>query len=280
MRMSAFHVRRSRIDHIFISHLHGDHYFGLIGLLTSYHLMGRTNQITIYAPEPLEAIISAQLSASNTTLKYPLHFHHTSGNARQLICETENVEIWSFPLLHRIPTTGFLFVEKQTDRRIVKEKVQGLKLTHQQYLDLKNGLDIQLEDGTTIANDELTYAPHKPRTYAFCSDTMYYPDIKAHIDGVDLLYHEATFLREDAQRAAETYHSTTDEAANIAKHVGAHQLLIGHFSSKYPDLSVYLDECKAVFTGSLIAIEGNTYEVTRQHSIEIVEPPARKKRTA
>lgn len=269
MRMSHFHVKRSRIRHIFISHLHGDHYFGLIGLLTSYHLMGRTDPLTVYAPAPLEEIIRKQLAASNTTLRYDLGFVATNDERRELLVETNAVSVWSFPLKHRIPTTGFLFKEKITGRRIIKEKIEGLDLDPQQFRDLKDGKDLVTKAGETIANESLTKAPHDNRTYAYCSDTVYFPELKEYIGGVHLLYHEATFLQEDAVKARDTFHSTTEDAAKLAVLVDARHLLIGHFSSKYTDLNVYKTECVGIFPKTLIALEGSIYSVNRDGSLHV-----------
>ena len=272
MRMSKFHVKRSRINHIFISHLHGDHYFGLIGLLTSYHLMGRISPLTIFAPEPLKEIISKQLAASNSTLNYTLTFKTTRDTQKELILETDHVKVFSFPLKHRIPTSGFLFEEQLSDRRIIKENVVGLGLVPAQFLELKEGRDIVMEDGRVMPNAELTLPPHEVRRYAYCSDTMYSASMKDYIQNIDLLYHEATFLKEDHLRAAETHHSTTVEAANVANEVGAHQLLIGHFSSKYPDISIYREECLPVFPNTTLAVEGNTFGINRDQGLEIISP--------
>ncbi len=262
MRMSKFHVKRSKIKHIFISHLHGDHYFGLIGLLTSYHLMKREAPLTIFAPEPLENIINTQLQASNTVLKYPITYVVTKANKKNQIFENDHLKVFSFPLKHRIPTTGFLFEEKVASRRVDGSKTDILKLSRQQFNALKDGEDITVND-VVYKNETLTFDPYKSRSYAFCSDTVFYPELSEVISNVDLLYHEATFTKEAVQRALDTYHSTTEQAGEIAKIVDAKQLLIGHFSSKYRELNPVLEETKEVFSNTKLAIEGDTFEIPR-----------------
>ena len=263
MRMSNYHVKRFKIKHIFISHLHGDHYFGLIGLLTTYHLMGRVDQLTIFGPAHLEKIIAIQLEGSNTTLKYELKFVYTQDEKKELLLDTNELLVYSFPLKHRIPTTGFLFIEKGEKRRINGEKTQGLNLVKDDFENLKLGRNVILADGRELENADYTFPPHSIRSYAFCSDTIYNPELKQYIKGVDLLYHETTFTKECQQRAKETNHSTTEQAAQIANIVSAKKLLIGHFSSKYMDLNILLNECKEIFPNSEVAIEGVIFEINR-----------------
>lgn len=262
MQMSKFRVKRSKIEQIFISHLHGDHYFGLIGLLTSYQLMGRTLPLTIFAPHPLENIINAQLNASNTTLNYPLTFKSTKAEGKNLLFENDTLCVYSFPLKHRIPTTGFLFEEKEQSRRVDGEKTKALDLTPLNYKAILKGEDITI-NGKKYTSEELTLEPYQPRSYAFCSDTCYLPELKNHIHQVDLLYHEATFMKGAEEKATKTYHTTTEQAGEIAKIVEAKKLLIGHFSSKYIDLAEPLAETKSVFPNTQLAIEGETFEILR-----------------
>ena len=263
MRMSNFHVKRSKINQIFISHLHGDHYFGLIGLITSYQLMGRTNKLTIFGPAPLENIILAHLNASSTTLNYDLDFVVTKPNGKNLIFESDELCVYTFPLQHRIDTTGFLFLEKVAPRRINGEVTKDLKLSRADFEDLKLGLDVTVE-GKQLSNASLTLPSYPSRSYAFCSDTVFLPELKEVIEGVDLLYHEATFTKEAVQKAIKTNHSTTEQAAKIANIVNAKQLIIGHFSSKYIDLQIPLNEAKSVFANTHLAIEGTTFEIYKQ----------------
>lgn len=262
MRMSTFHVKRSKIKHIFISHLHGDHYFGLIGLLTSYHLQQRKEPLIIFAPEPLENIINTQLQASNTKLKYEITYVITKDDKKRLILENDNLNVFTFPLKHRIPTTGFLFEEKVGLRRVDGNKTDRLRLSRSHYNALKNGEDISVEN-KVYKNESLTLDPYKSRSYAFCSDTIFNPNLSEFIPNVNLLYHEATFTKEAVQRAAETHHSTTEQAAEIAQTINADELLIGHFSSKYKDLEIVLEEAKAVFPNTKLAIEGESFEILR-----------------
>lgn len=264
MRMSAFHVKRSRINHIFISHLHGDHYFGLIGLLTSYHLMGRTAPLTIFGPAPLEQIIQLQLDAANTVLRYPLHFRRLQADRPEEVLHTACVTVTSFPLRHRIPTTGFLFEEKPGKRKIDGSKADGLGLSPEQYDDLREGRDITLRDGRTIPCGELTFPAPPSRRYAYCSDTVFMPELREVLSSVDMLYHEATFLAAESEKAGQTFHSTTSDAAEMARLLGARKLLVGHFSSRYVNLDEYLAECRDIFPETSLAVEGNIYEVPRE----------------
>jgi ribonuclease Z len=262
MRMSHFHVKRSKIQHIFISHLHGDHYFGLIGLLTSYHLMGRTAPLTIYGPPLLEEIIQLQLNASNSQLGYTLQFVPTTTDGKQLIYDSPELQVFTFPLKHRIDTTGFLFQEKVGKRKINKSSTALLGLQANDFLSLRDGKNVAV-NGHTFENESLTFAPPVARSYAYCSDTCFLPELKEYIQGVDLLYHEATFMQEEALKASQTFHSTTLQAGEIAKLAEVKQLVIGHFSSKYADLEAPLKEAKSVFPNTILAIEGSVFQIER-----------------
>lgn len=263
MRMNDFKVKRFKINHIFISHLHGDHYYGLIGVITTFQLLQRIEPLTIYGPPLLEEIIQLQLKAGGTQLNYPLLFVKTQDSHQELLFSDADVEIFSFPLQHRIPTTGFLFVEKSTQRRINGEKTKGLTLLPKDFIDLKEGRDVTLSDGSFFKNDSLTLPPYPPRRYAFCSDTKFLPELRSIIDGVDLLYHEATFMNDAEKRANDTYHSTTGQAAILAEMAGVKHLIVGHFSSKYIELNFLLEEVRQIFPNSDLAIEGATFKVLR-----------------
>ncbi len=260
-RLKEFKVKWFRIDHIFISHLHGDHYYGLIGLLTTYNLLKRTQPLTIYSPLLLKDIIALQLKASQTQLNYELKFIDTKDDGQHLLLENEQLEVHSFPLYHKIPTTGFLFKQKEGERRLLVEKVEGLPIERTDYALLKKGIDITDKEGNRINAEAVTVAGSSPKTYAFCSDTTYNKSLVSHITDADLLYHEATFLENDRERAEETKHSTALQAAQIAKQSNVKKLLIGHFSSRYPDLSDLLKEAQSVFTNTALAEEGEVFEV-------------------
>ena len=261
-RMTRFEFKKSKIDYILISHLHGDHYFGLIGLLTSYHLNGRTRMLHIYGPTGLEEIISMQLEVGGKVkLNYPIEFHLTNASGENLLFETKSFSAYSIPLKHRIPTTGFIIREKEKRRKVIKEKILKLDLPPKSFHDLIEGKDIVDKDGRQFKNEELTTSPGAPKSYAFCSDTIFDLDLTAYLTDIDLLYHEATFDTALSNRAKETFHSTTTEAATVAAKAGVKKLLIGHFSSRYKKLKPLLDEVKSVFPSADLAIEGETFEV-------------------
>ena len=264
MRMNDFKVKRFKIDQIFISHLHGDHYYGLIGLITSFNLLGRTNKLTIYGPESLQQIIDLQIKGGGTKLNYPIDFFATQANEKELIFENDFLSVHSFPLKHRVPTTGFLFKEKNDLRKINGSAIKAYKLDSQMYQALREGNDITDKLGHKIKNELVTFPPAPPRIYAYCSDTAYFPEIVPHIQNADLLYHETTFMADGEKRAAETMHSTTLDAANIANQAGVKKMLIGHFSSKYIQLNDLLNETRTHFSNTDLAVEGETFRIDRQ----------------
>lgn len=260
-RLHENKIKWFKIDYIFISHLHGDHYFGLIGLLTTFNLLKRTAPLTIFAPKDLKKIISMQLKASNTSLNYLIKFVSTLDDEKRLILDLPVCEVYSFPLKHKIPTTGFLFVEKAEPRLLDLQKLEKYDIAKSDYKLLKQGFDVKDKNGKKIKNSLLTTKGKSPRSYAFCSDTMYNLPMVKIIKNVDLLYHEATFLNEHLQRANETKHSTALQAAQIAKKANAKKLLLGHFSSRYLDLSVLQDEAQTIFKNVELAIEGEVFKV-------------------
>lgn len=261
IQMRKFKIRFQKIDHVFISHLHGDHYFGLIGWLSTLHLLGRTEPLHIYANEALKNIMELQFLHSETTLKYKLIWHFLNYGGKHLLYEDKALEIYSFPLNHRIPTNGFLFKEKAKSRSLKREMIVKYDLSIEQIHEIKEGADHVLEDGTIIKNAALTNSPKPPRSYAFCSDTIYDEGLIEYIEGVDLLYHETTFMDDMAKRAKETFHTTCSEAGNIAKLAGVKQLMIGHFSARYGDATPLVEQTKSVFPNTLAAEEGKTYVV-------------------
>ncbi len=255
MRLLALRQRASRIRYIFISHLHGDHYLGLVGLLSSLHLNGRAEDMYLYGPPGLEEIITTQFRYSHTTLCYRLHYHEV-GPVPEVILETEHFSVQTLPLIHRILCMGFLFREKTGKRRIGKEMLPPSLSVHQ-LKRLKEGKDLFDQSGSLLyRNEQLTLPPRQPRSYAYCSDTRYHEELVEYIRGVDLLYHESTFLDDQRERAAETYHSTARQAASIAQMAGVHKLVLGHYSSRYRDLTPFLTEAKEIFPDTILSIEG------------------------
>ena len=250
-----------KLKAVFISHLHGDHYLGLVGLLSSMHLQGRRNPLELYGPLGLRDIIIANFKASDTTLKYKLNFIATDAKSETVIYEDKQVSVSTIPLNHRIDCTGFLFKEKKHPIRFNKDKLpDDLSLVH--IAALKKGEDVKDDTGKLLyKNKELTLPPLPQRSYAYCSDTKFIPGLKNQLRKVDLLYHEATFLNENELRASNTYHSTASQAAELAKNAEAKKLLIGHFSARYKELKPFEDEAKKVFSNSHLAIEGTTFDI-------------------
>lgn len=260
-RMNTFGIKRARLDHIFISHLHGDHYFGLVGLLTSLNLNWREHPLNIYGPPGLKEIIEVQFKHSRTQLRFPLHFHTTNDNSPSVIYEDDELTVETIILEHRLPTTGFLFKEKKYLRKIIPEKITQYNIPYTQIADIKGGADFVSENGDLISNSELTLPPAPPRSYAYCSDTLFTTKFASQIQGVNTLYHEATFIDAHAERAAETFHATTKQAARLAQQVNAGKLLIGHFSARYENLNILLEESKQVFAPTYLAEEGQTFTI-------------------
>jgi ribonuclease Z len=258
-QLSRYKIKRSKISHIFISHMHGDHYFGLIGLLSSMGLMGRTTDLYLHAPAPLQQIIQLQLKAAATTLPYPLHFLIL--NEECIINNGKKISVECFKVTHRIDCWGFLFREKKNPRSINPERVKAYEIPTAFYEALQKGADYITKKGTVISNDELTIANTPAKSYAYCADTIYDERIAQKVQSVDLLYHETTYLKDLHQRAAERFHSTTVQAGTIAELAGAKRLLIGHFSSKYEELDIFLTETCEVFPNTELALEGVCYRI-------------------
>ena len=256
IQLRKYGVRIQKIEHIFISHLHGDHIYGLPGLLGTMHLLGRNKELHVHSPEGLQKIIEVIHEYSDTHLRFPLHFHVTDPNKSAILFEDEKITVSAFPLSHRIPCTGFLFREKPALRNVIKEKLQQYHVPFAYINKIRAGEDFRTDEGTVVSNTELTMPPSPVRTYAYCSDTSYSESLIEHIHGVDLLYHEATFSKDLSERAKETCHSTAEDAATIAKKAEVKRLLIGHFSARYNDLQPLLDEARAVFPDTLLAEEG------------------------
>jgi len=261
IQMNRFRIKFHRINHIFISHLHGDHYLGLMGLISTMHLQGRTTPLHLYAPKDLKEIIDIQLLYSQTDLRYELEFHPVDPASTNSIYQDDDIEIRTIPLNHRIACTGFLFREKQKQRKLLKEKLQEYHVPVSAYPGIKNGNDYTDENGKVIPNKILTSDPRVPRSYAFCSDTLYNEKIIPQVRGIDLLYHEATFMDDMTERASQTFHTTAAQAGAIATKAEVKRLLVGHFSARYKNLYPLLEEAKAVFANTSLAQEGDRFTI-------------------
>jgi ribonuclease Z len=257
MQMAKYRIRRSRIHHIFISHLHGDHYFGLIGLITSMGLLGREHEMHLHAPPPLKEMIDLQLKVADTTLPFALHFHPLVGEG--VIVKEEKFCVSSFKVSHRIPCWGFRFDQVKAPRRVNPAKAIEYGVPSSFYDRLKWAEDYTTKEGRVISNALVTTEAPKPKSYAYSADTSYDERIIEKVKGVDLLYHETTYLKDLEERATKRFHSTTRQAAAIAEKSGVGRLLIGHFSSKYEILGEFEREAKEVFPNSELALEGVTY---------------------
>lgn len=261
IQLRKYKIKFQKINHIFISHLHGDHFFGLMGLLSSTHLLGRTNELHLYCPPELQEIIEVQFKHSQTYLKYKIEYHPHRYIANDLLFEDNKVEVRTILLNHRIPCCGFIFKEKPLLANISKETIKEYNIPVEQILPIKNGADFINSEGKLIPNSELVSNRLNPRSYAYCSDTCYDERIIETIKGVNLLYHEATFMNDMQDRAKETFHSTTIQAATIAQKADVRQLMIGHYSARYKDLQPLLEEAQSVFKNTLLAEEGQNTQV-------------------
>jgi ribonuclease Z len=261
IQLSKYEASLHRISHIFISHLHGDHYLGLMGLIFTMHLKRRTNDLHIYGQRGLDEIITTQLRYSQSAPVFKIHFHRLEKDTREIIYENDVLTVETIPLLHRIPCSGFLFREKLKARRIIKEKLpEGLQI--RQLAALKSGADVTDEAGNVLfKNETLTAEPRRSRSYAYCSDTAFYEPLIEQLRNIDVLYHEATFTKEEELNAKETFHSTAGQAALIAKQAGVGKLLLGHFSARYKELTPLLTEAKEAFENTFVASEGDTFKI-------------------
>lgn len=252
-------VKFSKIKHIFISHLHGDHFYGLVGLVSTFRLLNRESELHIYGPKGIKEIITLQLKLANSWTNFPLHFHELESKNPEIILDNNKVSVETIPLKHRIYTNGFLFREKPGDRKLLVNEVLKHKINKVYYRGIKKGKDAVLEDGTVIPNAELTDAPPKPKSYAFCSDTKYNPEIVGQIKETSVLYHESTFLEEHAYLASPTKHSTAKEAAAIAAAANVSKLILGHYSTRYNNVSIFKEEAQEVFSKVELADDGKTF---------------------
>ncbi len=259
LQMTKYKIRNSKINHIFISHLHGDHYFGLIGLITSMSLLNRKHDLHLYAPGPLQHIIEYQLQVADTTLSYKLHFHAITAEGR--IVDENKFTVECFNVQHRIECWGFLFRQKKKPRSIDPLRVKAYEIPAAFYEQLQKGEDYVSKKGTTIPNEDVTIANTPIKSYAYCADTIFDESISNKVKGVDLLYHETTYLKDAADKAAARFHCTTIQAGLIAKNAEVKKLLIGHFSSRYEMLDEFLTETMTIFENTELALEGACYKV-------------------
>ena len=252
-------IKIQALKAIFISHLHGDHYFGLFGLLGTMNLLGRTLPLKIFSVPGLKEMVALQLKAARSNYNYPIEFIELSTGASELIYEDSVIEVRTIPLIHRVPTNGFLFKEKESPRKIKKFYVEELKIPIVEINNIKEGADYTHSNGMKYLNEELTTSPAKAWSYAFCSDTKYTEKIIPVIKNVDVLYHEATFLDSEKKRAKQTMHSTTKQAGKIAQLANVGELIIGHYSARYKELDLHLDETKEEFENTHLAIEDKQF---------------------
>ncbi|TXE15229.1 ribonuclease Z [Seonamhaeicola algicola] len=252
-------IKFSRIKHIFISHLHGDHFFGLVGVISTFRLLGREADLHIYGPKGIKEIITLQMKLADSWTNYNLIFHELTTTNSQCIFQDDKVEVHTIPLNHRVYTNGFLFKEKEGDRRLDINAANEANIDVAYYRKLKQGFDIINENGITIKNETVTKPAKKPKSYAFCSDTMYKEDIVPIIQNVDVLYHESTFLESQAHLTERTKHATAKEAATIAKKSNAGTLILGHYSTRYKDINDFKLEAEQVFDNVVLAKDGKVF---------------------
>lgn len=254
-------LKFSRLNHIFISHLHGDHCFGLWGLISTLNLLGRTAELHIYSPKGLEALMAPTLDFFCRQMTYKVLFHEFDTKTSGMIYEDRSLTVTTIPLRHRMPCCGFLFREKRRPNHIIREMIDFYEVPVYELNRIKNGADYVTPEGETIPNSVLTRPADLPRSYAYCSDTIYMPEIAGLIEGVDLLFHEATFAHENLIRARETFHTTALQAGELAKAAGVKKLLIGHFSARYEDETVLFEEASSVFPETVLAKETLCVEI-------------------
>lgn len=261
-QMRKYKVGFAKINHIFISHLHGDHFYGLVGLLSTYGILSREKELHIYGPKGIKEVTLLQLKISQSHAKYPLIFHELTSKESQLIFEDDKVIVRTIPLHHRVYTNGYLFTEKEKLKKLHIENINNYKeIGKADYNNIKAGRDVTLSTGEIIPNAELTLPPKKPLSFAFCSDTLYKPDIIPIIKNVDLLYHEATFLADREDLAKKTKHTTSKQAAQIALDANTKQLIIGHYSGRYKDISLFQKEAQEIFVNTELAEPGKKFRV-------------------
>jgi len=252
-------IKFARVKHIFISHLHGDHYFGLIGLISTFRLLKREADLHVYGPKGIKEVITLQLKLSDSWTNYNLYFHELESTESELIFEDEKIEVRTIPLKHRIYANGYLFKEKPGERSLDVETAKELNINMAYYNKLKQGFDVENEDGRLISNKEVTSDPPKPQSYAFCSDTVYKPDIVPIVTNVTAIYHESTFLDKHEHLCEPTKHSTAKQAALIAKEANAGTLILGHYSTRYDNLNLFKKEAQSIFENVELSDDGKVF---------------------
>lgn len=261
IRMRQMNVKTNRLGHIFISHLHGDHVFGLIGLISSFGMLNRTADLHIHAAPELEKIMEPQLHFFCEGLPFKVVFHALNPKVHELVYEDRTIQVYSIPLKHRVSSCGFLFEENPRDRHIIRGMIDFYKIPIWRIPKIKQGANFETEEGEIVPNEKLTTAPEKPKRFAYCSDTAYYEKIIPLIEGVDCLYHEATFMDDELVRAKNTQHSTARQAATIALKANVGKLIIGHYSARYTNKSGLLNEAKAVFENTVLGEDMTIYDI-------------------
>lgn len=254
-------IKFSRINHIFISHLHGDHFFGLPGLISTFRLLGRDKELNIYGPRGIKEAITMLLKLGDSWTNYPLRFHELTSIRSEVIFQDDKIFVQTIPLDHRVYTNGFLFKEKLGERKLNVEAVRYYEIDKAYYNNIKSGKDIVTEIGEIIPNKALTFDPPKPTSYAFCSDTAYKPDIVPIIKEVSCLYHESTFLHSESHLAKKTKHSTATEAAQIAREANVGKLILGHYSTRYYSTQFFKEEASGIFSHAELGDDGSTFEI-------------------
>lgn len=260
VQMQRFGVRWRNLNHIFISHMHGDHYFGLPGLINSMSLLGRTAPLHVYAPKELLPIIEQIQNVAETVLTYPFHFYPLpEGDA--LLVDNDYFSVKCFPVEHRIQCHGFVVVSKTRGRKILPDKCREYEIPRYYYDKLKLGEDYEKQNGTVIKNEWVTTDGPAPKSYAYCADSVFTDSFLHHIKDVDTIYHECTYLEKDVEKAAARFHSTAKQAAQLAKMANAGQLLLGHYSSKYREIEPFQQEAAEIFENAVASMEGVTYDI-------------------
>ena len=253
-------IKFSRINHIFISHLHGDHFFGLPGFISTMRLLGREKALHVYGPKGIKEAITLLLKLGDSWTNYPLLFHELTSKEQELIFEDEKISVTTIPLDHRVYTNGYLFREKLGKRKLNVTAAEKYGIDKAYYNNIKNGKNITLDDGTIVSNSELTFDPPEPKSYAFCSDTVYDESLAEKIKNVDVLYHESTFLETETDLAVKTKHATAKQAAMVAKKANVKTLVLGHYSTRYKSIALFKEEASTIFPNVVLADDGKTFD--------------------
>lgn len=255
-------IRFTKLSHVFLSHFHGDHCFGLIGMISTFGMLGRTSPLHVYAHHEFEPVLHSMIDFFCSGLDYEVVFHPIDCARNDVIYEDRSMTVTTIPLSHRVPCCGFLFREKPTSRHIRRDMIDFYKVPLSQMNNIRGGDDWVTDDGTVVPNERLTLPPDPVRSYAYCSDTRYLPELHKLVKGVSMLYHESTYGEDNAANAVKYYHSTASQAARVALDAGAGKLLLGHYSARYDNEKLLLDEAQAVFPDVQLAMEGHIYDIT------------------